>query len=253
MKKLFVTSFLLACFGVALYAQSQSEQNNSKFTIGVFGGINIPNLTDGTNNALSSGYSSRLGEAFGFTSSYSLGSNLALRADVLYSSEGGKKNGLQAIDASSFNPQAPPGTYVYANYDNESILNYIEIPIMLKYIIPISTSSKFYIDFGPYGGYLLNATQKTSGLSIVYADNAETMPIVPVAQSFNASTDVTSSINSFNFGITGGVGIVHTIGSGEIFLDVRGAYGLTTVQKYSQDGSSHNGYVSIVVGYSIFE
>jgi hypothetical protein len=251
MKKLFVTVFIIACLTATITAQTSSNQPDSKFTLGVFGGLNVPKLTDNSNNEISSGYSSRLGPAFGFTSSYSLCSNFALRVDALYSSEGGKRNGMQAVDATNFNPSVPAGTYFYANFDNESILNYIEIPVMAKYHVSICKSSKFYIDFGPYYGYLLNAKQKTSGSSAIYEDGAGTVSVVPVAQSFDAKTNVTSSIKRNNFGITGGVGFTHGFGVGELFLDVRGAYGLTNVQKYSEDGNSHNGYVLIALGYSI--
>ena len=77
------------------------------------------------------------------------------------------------------------------------------------------------------------------------------MPLVSEPQSFDASTDVKSDINSFNFGITGGVGFIEKVGKGELFLDLRGAYGLTTVQKDSQNGKSHNGYLLIALGYAI--
>lgn len=255
MKALKIFFIVLGLSGIVSLTYSQSSvpdmKSDSKVTLGAFGGLNVPKLSDGTNNAMSSGYSSRLGEAFGLTASYSLGLNFALRADLLYSSEGGQKNGTQAIEDSSFNPQAPAETYLYANYDNESILNYAEIPVMIKYSIPVHSSTKFYMDFGSYCGYLLNAQQKTSGTSLIYADKGETMPVEPFTQSFNATTDITNSINPFNFGLTGGVGLIQGVGYGNIFLDIRGAYGLTTVQKNSQDGSSHNGYVSIVVGYSI--
>ncbi|MCX6256415.1 MAG: porin family protein [Bacteroidia bacterium] len=251
MRKLFVTTFVFICLSAILFAQTQSEQNGAKFTLGIFGGLNIPQLSGGNNNEMSRDYTSRLGEAFGLTASCYLGSGLVLRADALYSSEGGKRNGLQAIDASSFNPQAPAGTYLYADFNNESILNYAEIPVMLKYSISTGEKSKFYIDFGPYFGFLLNAKQKTSGSSIIYADRAETMPVVETAQSFDASSDVTSSIKPFNFGLTGGIGFMQEAGPGNIFLDVRGAYGLTTDQKDKQEGESHNGYLLIAIGYSI--
>lgn len=86
---------------------------------------------------------------------------------------------------------------------------------------------------------------------MVYIDRAETTPLGPGEQSFDANNDVTSNIKRFNFGITGGIGFTEEIGFGELFLDVRGAYGLTNVQKYSKDGKSHNGYVLIALGYSI--
>lgn len=249
--KLFIMLFL-ASVTVTSFAQSSS----SKFTLGIFGGLNIPKLSGGSNNELSRDYTSRAGEAFGFTSGLDLGSNFSLRADLLYSSEGGKRDGVQAFSAASFSSQYP-GKYLYANYNNESILNYLELPLLLKYSIPVKSSS-FYIDFGPYIGYLLNATQKTSGSSVVYADRSENQPVsvnpqtqTPYEVSFNANTDVTSSINRINAGITGGIGYAQKVGKDHVILDIRGAYGLTYVQKDSANGTSHTGNLLISLGYSV--
>jgi len=251
MKKLSITLVSLVCLTAMSFAQPSSLHPDSKYTIGIFGGINIPRLSGGNNNELSRDYTSRAGGAFGLTSSLALGSNFSLRIDLMYSSQGGKRNGIQAIDASSIDPRMPTGTYLYADFNNESILNYFQIPVMAEYSIPINKSSKFFMDFGPYIGFLLNAKQKTSGSSIIYADRAETIMVVPIAQSFDASTDVTNSINPIDFGLTGGVGFAQKAGSGEIFMDVRGAYGLINVQKNSQDGNSHNGNLLIDLGYAL--
>ena len=242
--------FAFVCLTAMLFAQSSSEKSGSKFTLGVLGGLNVPRLSGGNNNEMSRDFTSRLGEAFGLTATLDLGSDFSLRVDALYSSEGGKRNGIQAIEASSFYPQAPAGTYLYANYHNECILNYAEVPVMVKYSIPAGKSSKLFVDFGPYIGFLLNAKQKTSGSSIIYADRTETMQVYP-SQSFDANTDVTNSINPVNFGLTGGIGFTQRVSFGEILLDVRGAYGLTIVQKYTQNGSSHIGSLLIDLGYSI--
>ena len=251
MKKLSGTLFVLVCLTSVMFSQSSPLKSSTDFSVGIMGGINIPRLSGGNGNELSRDYTSRSGPAFGLTASLGLGPHFALTADLLYSSEGGKRNGFQALDASSINPQVPAGTYFYADFKNQSILNYAEIPVMVKYIIPFNKSQKVYVDFGTYVGFLLNAKQKTSGSSIMYADRAQTMPIVETAQSFNASTDITSDINTVNFGLTGGAGFAQTVNSSEIFMDVRGAYGLTVIQKESQNGNSHNGNLLIDLGYSL--
>jgi len=250
-KEKMILLFLLVA--VTGFGQNSTNDKNktSKFTLGIFGGLNIPNLSGGGSNELSRDFTSREGGAFGLTASLDLGLNFALRVDILYSSEGGKRNGMQAIDASSINPQVPAGTFFYANFKNESILNYLEIPVMLKYSFPIHKSSGFYTNFGFYTGFLLNAKQETSGSSFIYADRAGTMPVVPTNQSFNAKTDVTDSINSVNFGLTGGVGYAYEVGSGHIFLEARGAYGLTVVQKDTNNGKNHIGNLLFALGYSI--
>lgn len=250
-----IIMLFLASVTVTGFAQSSS--NSKKFTLGIFGGLNIPKLSGGGNNEMSAGYTSRSGAAYGLTSNLYLSSNFSLRTDLLYSSEGGKRNGFQAIDAHSFNPQAPAGSYFYADFNNQSILNYLELPIMLKYSVPVS-ASKFYINVGPYAGYLLKATQKTGGSSIVYAGKGQTTPVSinpqtgkPMAVSFDATNDVKSSIHKMSFGITGGIGFAQHVGKNMLTLGVRGAYGLTNVQKYAADGKSHSGYLQIALGYSV--
>jgi hypothetical protein len=244
MKKVSVILFFLVTLTTLSLAQSKSS-------VGIFGGINIPRLSGGNGNELSRDYTSRSGVAFGLTSSLYLGANFSLRVDVMYSSEGGKRNGIQAFDASSISPLVPAGTYFYADYKNESILNYAEVPVMFKYSFPLNKFSKFYINAGPYVGILLNAKEITSGSSLIYADRAKTMILIPAPMSFDAKTDITSSINKLNFGLTGGVGLSQKLSSGEIFADVRAAYGLKVIQKLSQNGSSHNGNLLIDLGYAI--
>ncbi len=248
MKKLTVTLFLLALVTIFSYGQSN---NDSKFSLGIFGGLNIPRLNGGTGNELSRDYTSRSGEAFGLTSSLVLGPKFSLCVNLMYSSEGGKRDGVQAIDASPINPQVPVGTYFYAAFNNESILNYLEVPVMVRYSIPLNKSQKVYANFGPYIGYLLNATQKTSGSSLIYADREETMIVIPAPMPFNASTDITSSINKINLGLTGGVGFLQKAGSGDLFLDVRGAYGMIVIQKDPNNGSSHSGNLLLDLGYTL--
>jgi hypothetical protein len=247
MKKLLVI-FVVAFFSFPSFSQSSGSE--SGFSLGVFGGFNIPRLSGGGGYELSRDFNSRAGAAFGVTGSVYLGSNFSLRLDAMYSSEGGKRNGVQAFDATVLNPLVPAGTYFYADYNNESILNYFEIPLLLKYTFPLGKSFRVYVDLGPYAGILLNAKQKTTGSSLVYGDRAETQVIVPVSQPFDANTDVTSDIKPFLIGATGGGGIAQNIGSGEVFADVRGAYGLNRIQKDKKNGSSHTGNLLVAVGYA---
>jgi hypothetical protein len=247
----FLSVIILFFITAGLLAQSRQDSVCHKFTIGVLGGLNIPDLSGGNSNELSSNYTSRQGEAFGITASYSIDRHFDIVADALYSSEGGKRDGAQAYELNP-SPLAPSGSYLYATFNSESILNYFEIPVMLKYSFNLCNSSKFYIDFGPMVGFLLNATQKTGGSSLIYQDAAETEPIEPFPVSFNESTTVTSSIRPFNFSLTGGIGFKQGVGFGDIFIDIRGAYGLTYVQKNIQaDGTDHIGNLCIAVGYSI--
>ena len=252
MRKFIVTLFILSCSMNMIMAQSSSSNDFSKFTIGAFGGLNMPRLTGGGGNPLSENWSSREGIAFGLTFTYNTGPHFAWRADVLYSSEGGLGDGMQAIDAPSINPQAPAGTYFYANFKNESVLNYLEVPVMGKYSFPLSKSSKFYVNLGPYIGFRLNARQKTSGTSIIYIDKEATQPALPNPVPLDSDINIKDQIRTVNMGFTGGIGLTQKIGFGEVSFDIRGAYGLTNIQKYPEtDGSNHMGNLLLSLGYSI--
>lgn len=258
MKKTIVTLAVLSCSIMIAMAQPLSNKRESKFTVGAFGGLNMPKLTGGGGNPLSENWSSREGGAFGLTFTWNTGPHFAWRADLLYSSEGGQRNKMQAIDGPSFNPQVPIGTYFYANFKNQSILNYLEMPIMGKYSISLSSSSKFYMNFGPYVGLLLNAKQETRGSSIIYADPEATQPITvnpqtgqPFPVSLDADTDIKDEIHTANMGLTGGIGLTQEVGPGEVILDLRGSYGLTNIQKHPEDGSNHIGNLLVSLGYSI--
>jgi hypothetical protein len=258
MKKFIVTSIMLVCSIVLTMAQPASDKGESDFTLGAFAGLNIPQLTGGGGNPLSKNWTSRQGEAFGLTFTWNTGSRFAWRADILYSSEGGQRNGMQALDGASYNPQVPAGTYFYANFSNESILNYLEVPVLAKYFFSLSRSSRLYVDFGPYVGFLLNAKQKTGGSSIVYADAAGTQVVSvnpqngqPVQVPFDDSVNIKDQINKVNYGLTGGFGFTQNVGFGVVVLDVRGAYGLTVIQHNPDNGDNHIGNLLVSLGYSI--
>ena len=76
---------LFACF-------STQAQN---FSLGVKGGISIPNLTSGGSNEtpLNTGYSSRLGPDFSIFGDFKFSNLFSIQPQIEYSSQGGKKDG----------------------------------------------------------------------------------------------------------------------------------------------------------------
>lgn len=85
------------------------------------GGISIPNLTaGGTQTPLNTGYSSRQGAEFGVFAEFEVSKQFSIQPVVEYSSQGGKKSGLQALTVpSELIPMFPVGQvppYLYANY-----------------------------------------------------------------------------------------------------------------------------------------
>jgi hypothetical protein len=69
--------------------------------------------------------------------------------------------------------------------------------------------------------------------------------------SFDATTNVRSDLNRFNVGAMAGIGVGYLLGRrNEVYVDVRGEYGLTAVQKdTSQNGRSNAGSAAVLLGY----
>ena len=62
-------------------------------------------------------------------------------------------------------PVLPAGNYYFANFKNTAKLDYIEVPVMLKYRARKDKQVGYYVNGGPYMGFLMKATTVTSGTS----------------------------------------------------------------------------------------
>ncbi|WP_188933128.1 porin family protein [Puia dinghuensis] len=219
--------------------------------LGLKGGLSIPNLSGGGGNPLSSNYTSRLAANFGLLSEFTLTHRFSLQAELNYAGQGGKRDGLQPITnlPPEYQQFVPPGSYLYANFDNKAVLDYLELPVMAK--LTWGTPFQFYVNAGPYLGYLLHAAEKTSGNSQIYADSHGQQALPVPAQSFDGNTDVTSSIKRWNVGVTGGLGLAKPLGlRNRLFFDARFEYGFINIQKYSSDGKNNTGNVLLSIGYA---
>ncbi len=243
MKKQLLRIFCLAIFIGLASCQIASAQ----YSLGIKGGLGIPNLTAGGNNPVSSGWSSRLGPYFGLIGQYSPNNWLDLQLQLNYASQGGKKNGEQAIP----NPIGSVPPYLYANFNSEVKLNYLELPVLAKINLPLGRNWTFYVDAGPYVSYLLKAVNQNSGSSYIYLDQAETQqsPYPPTPQSFDSTLSITDQLKRFNTGIEGGIGISWILGNGKMFFEAGGNYGFINIQKYPQDGKNNTGSATLALGY----
>jgi hypothetical protein len=226
-----------------------------EFWLGLRGGPALPRLSSG-GNEISEDYSSRLAPNFGVVAEYTLTSHLSLQLEVNYSGQGGIRDGVQPItQVPPGLPPLPPGSYLYGDFKNEAILDYLEVPVMLKWNHPLSEHWRCYVEGGLFFGYLLKAEQRTRGTSQIYVDKNRTpltiggMPLPPL--SFDANTNVKDDINDFNWGVTAGLGIAYLMTpKHQIFFDLRGEYGLRTIQRDTDaNGSSNVGAAIFTCGY----
>jgi len=239
---------------------SYFSANAQDVAIGVRGGISIPNLTAGGSeqNPLNTGYSSRQGPDVGIFAEFKFSDLFSLQPMLEYSSQGGKKDGLQAFPTPSqaaeyyqAQNQTPP-TYLYANYKSEAKLNYLMLPILAKFGYNFHRSPfRIYIDAGPFLGLLLSAHQVTSGSSEFYVDASGQQQLPFGEQSFNADNNIKSQLNKVNFGIEGNLGLAYKIKRSSIFIEGGGNYGFLNIQKGTANGKNNTGAATADIGYAL--
>ncbi len=241
------TGIVWAAGGSAVYAQKK---------VGYHGGLSIPNFRGSEGDPFSRGFTSRQGLFFGIIGELGLTPEFSLVAEVNFSSQGGKRNGLQMI-LMDLPPElpVPPGTMLYADFKNETILDYIEIPFMGR--LSFGSSPRFFLNAGPYIGTLIGAKAVTEGTSTVYLDEGGTVPVLippdgdPLVIPLDADTNVKDSLKKTNVGIAGGGGFMYRVGPGHIVVEARFQLGLTVIQKdVETSGSTKTGAVILSVGYT---
>ena len=199
---------LLAAILVMFLAGVESSFSN-QFRIEIHGGLSIPNIRGG-NTIQSQGYTLRLGPFFGISGEWMLTNRFSLCGEVNYASQGGKRNGMQPITPDQLGGlPLPPDLTLYANFHNETIIDYLEIPLMAKF--KWGRTWRVICQHRQCIGFRVRAKTVTSGMSSLYIDPSGIPLIIPPANeplppvSFDATTDVKSEIHPINVGITGGV------------------------------------------------
>lgn len=241
MKNIYITVLLLIAIS-----------SNAQIYIGAKGGISIPNLKG--NNEQSKGYTSRLGGYAGILARFQLSPSLSLQPELNFSPQGGERKGMQQVPSDAINGiMLPPGTQLYANFKSTTILNYVEIPVLIT--LTMGNKLKYYLSAGPHIAFLVEAKTKTSGTSLLYLNADGTIPVTqdgnPLpAISFNSNTNIKESIKTINAGLQGGLGILYPAGPGTVFLEGRVLVGLTNIQTHTdRDGKNKTGSVAVAAGY----
>ena len=239
------TFAVLACLGLIVLL-GFGNVFGDEISIGLQGGLSIPNIRGSATDKFSQGFTSREGPFFGIFTDIGLSRHFSLVVELNYTSQGGKKNGMQLI--TNVPSGLPTDMDYYADFKNETILDYVELPVLGRLIF--GEKIRFFINAGPYAGYLVRAKAETSGSSLIFLDQAGTMPIFPSAVSFDASTDVMDSLKKWNFGLLGGVGVIFAAGPGNLILEAHFQLGLSDIQKdVTTSGKSQTGAVVVSLGY----
>jgi hypothetical protein len=244
---LLLLSLMFAFFNA--HAQNFGGSQNS-FYLGIKGGVSIPSLGSGGGNQLSSGYKSGMGADAALFAEFKFGDMFSIMPMIEYSSQGGKKDGIQAFPTPPQVAVFYPQPYLYANFSSTVKLGYIMLPILAKISFDINSSFSVYGDGGPFVGYLLNARQSSTGSSPVYSDaSGQTVIAVAGTQSFANDMDIKGQLNKINFGVEGNIGLAYKLDQNYIFIEGGGNYGLKNIQNDPANGKNNTGAATVTLGY----
>lgn len=196
-------------FTIVLITLKTSAQD-SKVKFGIQGGLNYSSLR---------GYDGFVDDnpgfayLFGFSFQHEIQENLSIKVDLNYERKAQiSKSTINLIDNSE--SPLPIEQSIYKS-KTTTYLNYIVLPIMLKY--NFSNDKSFYINGGPYLGYLLKSGIKSES-------NAPSI--------YNGDVEDTKNRKSLDYGISAGIGKEFKFNENHNFyIELRENLGLANIAK----------------------
>lgn len=160
---------------------------------------------------------------------YRFNDKFSIAPEIVFAAQGGKNDGIVGFD-----PQHPYSSYVtpygegLVNADYIYNMNYINIPVMLKYYV----TPKWSIDFGLQLG--LNVYHKCT----IKGTNTD----------YKETVDLKDSAKSVDFGL--GLGVTYNI-TENVFVQARYTLGLTDAieNKVEWGEKAKNGNAQIAIGF----
>jgi len=211
MKKIIFVLFVIVFF----------IETPAQFKYGIEAGLNISTIKGNYPQKLSN----TTGILIGINGSYSFFDFLSIESGLYLSQKGVTR-------------------ILFSDIQGIETYNYLEVPLNLKYNLPIEEPGKTFVFAGVYGARLLSAG--------VRPDN----------EGQSSSVNLGDILPSWDYGINIGLGQSFYISSGMMHIKVKYSLGLTTLDKsynvikygetFTSDGSNklNNSVISVSLGYT---
>lgn len=126
-------------------------------------------------------------------------------------------------------------------------INYLELPILGKFLIPISGKFSSFVMVGPYAGYAI------SGTRTIRNEYLPTTAPDPLLITPDGTSDIDfskSSINRFDLGLVAAVGLSFDMSNGHFFMDARFSKGFLNTQSGRTNQTNFNYALGLGLGYA---
>ncbi len=209
-----------ALFIVLVSLLTNSIYAQKKITFGINTGLNYSSIRESNDIIIPNENTDDSGFAFlfGLVSNYYLSGNLSLKAELNYESK------RESFEIKAFQSEIDP---IFIEEGNKIKTNYqfITLPILLKY--EFGNSNPFFINGGPFLGYLISAK--------------ETFPN-------NEIIEFSERMTNFDFGLSFGVGKMISLNDkNNLIIELRNNLGLTSISKFV---SAKTNSLNLIVGWN---
>jgi hypothetical protein len=182
----------------------------------------------------------KMGIVGGAFITYNLSPSIAIQPELLYTMKGTKWDIDETV--------SEDGIQVKLTGTDKYNLTYVQVPILVKFMIPTEGNIKPNLFAGPAIGFLLSAKNKTK-----VTGTAE-----GVSATIDTDVDIKDYVKSTDFSLVFGAGAGFVMGNGMITVDARYDLGLSSIMKEETDEETHTtstpkvktSTISIMVGYS---
>jgi len=219
-----------------------------EFSIGAIGAANLTTLFNGTKE-VNKNFGFGLGYNAGITASYGITKQISLVADVNFAYLTTERTDMQPLLSNSLlqNPAYP----LYANFKKTESFDYFEVPVMVRYTTGMK-HVKFYVNVGPYMGFVASSRAEASGRSLLYKDlKGQTAEGGNTMYTMDGNVNNTNNLNTISVGLTGGAGIGYAFGRNMVIFDARYDIGLTDIRNNTGvNGSNNMQTVMFGLGYN---
>ena len=204
--------------GIAVIPSAATAQRAGDMTVGILAGVNYSTV-DQDPEFGDVEFDHRLGLLAGAFLDVALNDVFSIEPEVLYSQKGSEVE----------------GTGENAELEGSVKLDYIEVPVLLKFKVPVSNSGfRPFLFAGPSVGFELNCSLDGEILSVTGSTDCEETSVVRTK-----STD---------FGGTVGGGIEFLAGMQAVRLDARYTHGFTNISDSADSRDIKNRTFAVTVG-----
>ena len=218
-----ITAFLILLLHGA-HAQQQ---------VGFKAGVNMATLEP--MNEKATPYKRIVTSDFGILINFPIATDMYLQGEINYRTQGGNRTGIEKLTQAEMNRyHLPDARDLYANLHNRITLNYLDIPVLIKFTK--GDKIRYYMSFGPSISYLISCKRLSNGESLVYTDEAgisilkqDGNSATTISQE-NTSTNIKGDIKKINLAFQAGWGFEYKTNAGSFFVETKLLLGATNIQ-----------------------